>query len=380
MLIRTARAAERRDRCLVHVFLRGGVDGLSLVAPYGDAEYYAHRPKLAFPRPGRDGGVIALDDHFGLNRDLEPLKPLYGEGRLAFVHAVGNYDATRSHFSAQDFVELGTPGVRNTTTGELSRMAAGLDGSGVLKAVSFSTQRPVSLLGPEPILVTVDLASFDLAAKSWRGEAERRLRHMYRGSPLAGLGDDIFSALQVLQNTPGLKATPANGAAYPSEEPGPALRQAALIIKAGLGTRCLFVPVSGHFDTHSNQLEWNHAEFAPLGKALAAFARDLGPKLDDVVVLVTTEFGRTVFMNGSNGTDHGTGLCAVVMGGRVKGGKVMGRWPGLRKEQLFEERDLAVTTDYRDLFLEVAREHLGVRRADGLFPGYAPTAGPMLFA
>jgi uncharacterized protein (DUF1501 family) len=379
LLVRTAQAAKARDRVLVHMFLRGGADGLAMLVPYGDPEYYQHRAQIALPRPGADGGVVPLDDHFGLHPALAPLKPFYADGRMAAIHAVGNYAATRSHFSAQDFAELGTPGVRNTTTGALSRMAARLDGRGVMHALSFSTQRPVSLLGPDPALVTLRLGTFDLEAKEWRDEAERRVRHMYASSPLAALGGDIFSAVEVLRNTPELKAKPVPGAAYPAESPGAALRQAAQIIKAGIGTRCIFVPVEGRFDTHAKQLEGNAEDFPHLGQALSAFVQDLGPLLDDVVVLVTTEFGRTVFMNGSRGTDHGTGFCALVLGGRVKGGRILGRWPGLRKDQLFEERDLAVTTDYRDLFFEIAVRHLGATHADGLFPGYTPTDPPKLF-
>jgi uncharacterized protein (DUF1501 family) len=237
----------------------------------------------------------------------------------------------------------------------------------------------VSLLGPDPALVTLRLGTFDLEAKDWRDEAEGRVRHMYKSSPLAALGEDIFSAIEVLRNTPELKEKPANGAVYPAASPGTALRQAAMIIKAGIGTRCIFVPMEGHFDTHAKQLEGNAEDYPRLGQALSAFVQDLGAMLDDVVVLVTTEFGRTVFMNGSRGTDHGSGFCALVVGGKVKGGRILGRWPGLRKDQLFEERDLAVTTDYRDLFFEVARRHLGVTKADGLFPGYTPSDPPNLF-
>jgi uncharacterized protein (DUF1501 family) len=377
LLERVARASSpSRNKVLVHVFLRGGVDGLCFVAPYGDPDYYRHRPQLALQKPGRSNGVVALDDHFGLHPALAPLHPLFAGGRLAAVHAVGNYSVTRSHFSAQDFVELGTPGVHNTTTGTLARMSSKLEGSGVMKQVAFSANSPLELRGPDPSLVTLSLSSFELPAKDWLGEAERRIGHMYKDSPLSGIGADIFGAIKVLKSTPALGAPPANGADYPVEAPGAALRQAATLVKAGVGTRCIFVPVGGHFDTHSNQADWNRLEFKPLARALAAFAADLGPKLDDVVVLVTTEFGRTVFMNGSAGTDHGTGFCALVLGGSVRGGQVYGRWPGLAKSQLFEERDLAVTTDFRGLFTEIAVGHVGVRETSGIFPDY--TSGPPL--
>ncbi|HET8646489.1 MAG TPA: DUF1501 domain-containing protein, partial [Vicinamibacteria bacterium] len=157
---------------------------------------------------------------------------------------------------------------------------------------------------------------------------------------------------------------------YPAAPVGNSLRQAAALIKAQLGTRCIFVDVNGAFDTHANQLAQNELEFSRLGPALAAFARDLGPRLDEVTLFVTTEFGRTASVNGSGGTDHGSGHCMILLGAGVRGGRVHGRWPGLSSPQLFENRDLAVTTDYRDAFSEVARAALGVD-AGALFPGYA---------
>ena len=166
---------------------------------------------------------------------------------------------------------------------------------------------------------------------------------------------------------------PANGASYPAGSTGNALRQAAGLIKNGVGTRCVYVNVGGGFDTHSNQLQNNINDYRPLGLALAAFATDLGGLLDDVVVLVTTEFGRTAAVNGAAGTDHGTGYAMLALGGRVRGGRVLGRWPGLSRSQLFENRDLAATTDFRDVFQEVARAQFGISAS--LFPGYTPGAG-----
>jgi uncharacterized protein (DUF1501 family) len=376
LLVRTARAAGPGTRSLVHVFLRGGADGLSLVVPYDDPLYYEARGVIALPKPGQDGGVVRLDDHFALHPGLAPLKPLYDEGRLGIVHAVGNYDVSRSHFSAQDFVEMGTPGVATTSTGMLDRTGARLDGQGVTKAVAFSTQRPVSYLGPDPVLVAMNLASFDLSARGWEAEAERLLKEMYAGAKpgLTRAGADVFEAIGVLRTTPELKARPAKGADYPEGVVGNGLRQAAQVVKAGLGTRTIFVSGVGDFDTHSGQLPANAEEFDKLGRALAAFDLDLGDKRDDVVVLVTTEFGRTVRVNGAEGTDHGSGYCALLLGGRVKGGRLHGRWPGLEKANLYEERDLAVTTDFRELFAEIATRHLGIADTKDLFPGYTPAS------
>jgi uncharacterized protein (DUF1501 family) len=323
------------------------------------------------------GEVVKLDAYFGLHPALAPLKPLYDDGRLAALHAVGNYGLTRSHFDAQDFMETGTPGDKSTSTGWLQRSVAQIPGSEVTQAVSFSAQLPRSLLGPEPVLVVQDLAGFDIRARNWRQEAESLLRRMYDGrdGAVARMGQQTFAAMDVLLRTPALSAPPSNGAVYPAVSIGNSLRQAAAVIKAGLGTRCIFVNVTGAFDTHANQIASHNLEFGRIGQALAAFAQDLGGLLDDVVVMMTTEFGRTAYVNGTGGTDHGSAHCMLLLGGRVRGGRVYGSWPGLSRSQLYQQRDLAATTDFRDAFAEVARVQLGVDPA-ALFPGYVPGPGP----
>ena len=381
LLVRAAEGAPAGGKILVHLFLRGGADPLNMVVPYGEHAYYDARGDIAIPPPGKPGGAVALDDHFGFHPGLAPLKPLYTEGRLGILYAVGNYGVTRSHFSAQDFAELGTPGVRSTTTGTLSRMVGQLAGKGVTKAVSFSSQSPVSFQGPDEALVALKLKAFRLRAKNWQAEAEQRVKAMYEGTPLARLGDDLFEALEIVQTVLERGGEPPSGVVYPDSPIGNAMRQAAQVIKAGVGTRCIFCGVSGvgDYDSHARQLEKNAIDYADLGATLAAFDRDLGRKMDHVVVLMTTEFGRTVAANGSMGTDHGTGYLALVLGGGVKGG-IHGKWPGLAKHQLYEERDLAVTTDFRDVFAEVAGKHLGVAPAGNLFPGYTPGPAPGVLA
>lgn len=379
LLIRTAAAAPPGTRVLVLVFLRGGADGLNLCVPYGDPEYYTLRGSIALPRPGQGGGVLDLDGHFGLHPALAPLKPLYTEGRLALVQAVGNYGLTRSHFDAQDFMEAGTPGDKTTRDGWLARTMAAVPGADVTQSVSLTAQLTRALLGPDPVLVTQNLGTFDLRARNWRPEAEQLLRQMYVGTdPVGRMGRATFDAVDVLLRTPEITAPPGNGAVYPNAPVGSALRQAAQIVKSSLATRCIYVDVNGAFDTHANQLAANTQDYTALGAALAAFDQDLGPRIDDVALLVTTEFGRTASVNGSAGTDHGSGNCAIALGGRVRGGRVHGNWPGLGRGQLYEDRDLAVTTDFRDLFAEMARAQLGVS-GNGIFPGYAPGAGPGVF-
>jgi uncharacterized protein (DUF1501 family) len=373
LLVRTAQAATTAGKTLVHVFLRGGCDGLNMVVPHGDSEYASLRGSIAIPR----GEVVDLDGHFGLNPALAPLKALWDERRLAFTHAVGSYGLSRSHFDAQDWMETGTPGDKTTATGWLDRAVAQVPGAEVTQAVAFSAQLPRSFLGPEPVLVASNLASFDLRARNWKDEASRALRAMYdaRGDVIGSVGRETFAAIDTLAGNPQVLAAPANGAVYPNAPVGNSLRQAAALIKAQLGTRCIFVNVTGAFDTHSNQLAQNETEFSRLAPALVAFARDLGPALDGVTLFVSTEFGRTAYVNGSAGTDHGSAHCMILMGAGVRGGRVHGRWPGLSKSQLYEDRDLAVTTDFRDAFAEVARAALGVD-ASALFPGHAVGAGP----
>jgi uncharacterized protein (DUF1501 family) len=372
LLVRTAQAASGA-KVLVKVFLRGGADGLNLCAPYGDSEYYNLRGGIALPRPGQGGGVVNLDGYFGMHPELAPLEPFFRDGRLAFVHAVGNPELSRSHFDAQDFQESGTPGDKQTATGWLDRAIAQIPGKEVTQAVSFSSQLVRSYLGPEPVLVAQTLSSFDLRARNWRSEAETLLTSMYQADPTqVGItGLETFEAINTLLRAP--TPPPSNGASYPNGNTGNALRQAAGLIKNGVGTRTVYVNVSGAFDTHSNQLAGNTNDYRPLGQALAAFATDLGGLLDDVVLMVTTEFGRTARVNGAAGTDHGTGYAMLVLGGRVRGGRVLGRWPGLSSSQLYQNRDLAATTDFRDVFQEVARAQFGISAS--LFPGYTPGAG-----
>jgi uncharacterized protein (DUF1501 family) len=384
VLLRAAAAATRDDRVLVMLFLRGGADGLSLCAPYAEPEYYRQRPTIALPRPRQAGAesLLDLDGFFGLHPALAPLAPSYADGRLAVVHAVGNAALSHSHFDAQEFIETGTPAVKGTTTGFLDRCLGRAPGRDLMQGVSFSDLAPRAFLGPEPILVVRDVSRFDFEAPRWRPEAEQLLAEMYQSNPLAiaQTGRDALRALRILKGSPSIGAGPAPGAIYPEAPLGASLAQAAQVIKARFGTHCIFVDVPGDFDTHSLQLERNQKDYATMGAALHAFDTDLGAEMDRVVVMVVTEFGRAVYEGGAQGTDHGTAGAMLVLGGRVKGKRVYGRWPGLEKAQLYRERDLAVTTDYRDVFAEVAREHLGISDVSTLFPGYVPGPGPGVIA
>lgn len=379
LLARMAEASTSAAKVFVHVFLRGGADGLNMVVPHGDPQYYGLRQAIAIPRPGQAGGAVDLDGYFGLHPGLAALKPVWDEGRLAILPAVGNYELSRSHFDAQDFTETGTPANKSTTTGWLDRAIKAIPGSAVTEAVAFQSQLPRSFLGPEPVLVATNLSQFDLRANGWRAEAETLLRAMFdgRGDAVGRVTRETFDAINALLRMPA--SAPANGAVYANSNIGNSLRQAAQVIKSGLGTRAIFVSVSGAFDTHQGQLAANQLEYLRIGDALGAFHRDLGPLMDDVVLLMSTEFGRAAFVNGSAGTDHGSAHCELVMGA-VRGGRIAGAWPGLAQGQLYQRRDLAFTVDYRDVFAEIARRHLGLTDMAALFPGYTPGPGPGVVA
>lgn len=371
---RVAQVAPEGDRVLVAIFLRGGADGLSLCPPHGDGEYYRVRPTIALPKPGSgSGAAIDLDGYFGLHPAFAPVKPMWDDGRFGIVHAVGFDEMSRSHFDAQEFLETGTPGVKGSN-GLLARSLDPLPGTDLLEAVSVSRLTPRALQGPQAVLVAEDLERFDFRAEGWRLEAEERLGTMYGAvhDGVGELGTNALDAVRRLKDTPSIFEPPSHGAFYPDSVAGNGLKQAARIIRSNLGTRCIFIDVEGDFDTHSYQISNNQIDFEPLGLALGAFERDLGTSMERVVVLLMTEFGRAVYETGAAGTDHGTGGAMLLFGGPVLGGKVHGDWPGIEDQQLFQGRDLAVTTDYRDVLAEIFEHHLGIAQPGWLFPGYEP--------
>ncbi|MDF1505861.1 DUF1501 domain-containing protein [Roseisolibacter sp. H3M3-2] len=378
-----------RGKVLVCLFQRGAADALNVVVPFGDRAYYALRPNIAVPEPGRPNGALDLDGFYALHPALAPLKPLWDRGLLAPIHAVGSPSATRSHFDAQDYMETATPDVKGTKDGWLNRYLAlrGTCESGCahgaaaspFRAVSMTPQTPRVLDGPAPVVAMNSLAEFSIRAAG--GDAEQRLEALYTtGSAdlVHGAGADTFEAMKVLRAANPQQYRPQHDAQYPNSPFGQRLRQIAQLIRAGVGLEVAFADVGG-WDTHVNQggatgqLANRLGDFA---RSIAAFTTDLGDRMEDVVILTMSEFGRTARQNGTGGTDHGHAGSMFVIGGGVKGGRVHGRWPGLAPEQLNEGRDLALTTDFRAVFAEVARTHLGAERLDRLFPGYEATALP----
>ncbi len=372
-------AAQPNRRTLVCLFQRGAVDGLSMVVPHGEAEYYQERPRIAIPRQS----VVDLDGHFGLHPMLAPLKPFWDAGSLTAIHAVGSPDATRSHFDAQDYMESGTPGLKSTTDGWANRYCqhAQEHRDTPFRAVAFGPQLPRLLAGSAPSLAIDDLRSFGMRAPgAAQDKLTRAFEALYQGGAtglLASSAEESFEAIRMLKTANPTGLSPEHGAQYPRGRLGDSLQQIAQLIKADLGVEIAFADVSG-WDTHVNQGNDQGqlaARLTELGQALAAFATDLGERMADVCVLTMSEFGRTIRENGTNGTDHGHATAMLVLGGNVNGGRVAGKWPGLAPEARFEGRDVAVTTDFRDLFAEILTRHLGARDLSAVFPGYAVDAG-----
>ena len=376
-LVRTAAAAEAKGKVLVAVFQRGAVDGLSMVIPHGDAGYAGVRPSIALkaPKRGESDRALDLDGFFAFHPALAPLTPLWDNRSLAVVHACGSPDATRSHFDAQDYMETGTPGVKSTPDGWLARAVKGRPAKAApFRAVALGPALPRTLQGDVGAIAMPSIDRFDVRAAADGDGATRGFESLYAAGVrdlLYGTGRETFEAVKLLRSAGAGAIPPANGAEYPRGPFGEAMRQIAQLIKANVGLEVAFADMQG-WDTHvgqgaeQGQLALRLREF---GGALAAFARDLGDRMADVVVLTMSEFGRTVAENGNRGTDHGHATAMLVLGGPVRGGRVYGRWPGLARPQLFEGRDLAVTTDFRALFSEVAARHLGVPAAP-LFPGF----------
>ena len=378
------------DKRLVVVFLRGAVDGLSVVVPHGEDAYYAARSSIALARPGQDGGVLDLDGHFGLNPNLAPLMPLWQAGRLAFVQASGSTDPTRSHFDAQDYMESGTPGRKNTPDGWLNRLLgaeppAVLQGpagahAGVTRGISLGATLPRIWAGPNPVANIPNGARATKPTLLDRPQVSRAFDSLYSG-------DDAMSRAyresQQSRAEVNEAMAPAamereqqladGGAPLPNGFPDDAARLAQLM-RRDPNVQIAFLALGG-WDTHVNQggAQGQLANrLQPLGQGLAELATRLGSTFDDTTILVMSEFGRTVRQNGTGGTDHGHGNVMWVLGGNVAGGKVHGRWPGIDDRSLNEGRDLAVTTDFRQVLAGVCAHNLGLsdNKLATVFPGF----------
>ncbi len=374
----------RKGKILVCLFQRGAADGLSMIVPHGEAAYYSSRPNIAIPRPrsGSDEAAIDLDGFFGFHPALQSFERLYRDGLLAPIHAVGSPSATRSHFDAQDYMESGTPDRKSTQDGWLNRYlavkgtcqecAAAEASHSPFRAVSMTPQTPRILEGPAATVAMNSLGEFTVRGT---GDSAERLEALYRTGEadlVHGAGRDMFEAVRLLQSANPQRYQPENGADYPRSQFGQRLREIAQLIKSGVGIEVAFADVGG-WDTHVNQGSSTGqlaARLTDFSRSISALVTDLGDRMNDVVILSMSEFGRMVRQNGNGGTDHGHAGAMFVIGGGVRGGKVHGTWPGLEREQLYEGRDLALTTDFRAVFADLLTKHLGASNLAPVFPGY----------
>lgn len=370
-----------RRKILVAIFQRGAMDGLNAVVPYGEQAYYDLRPSIAVQRPKSGDAITAidLDGFFGLNPALAPFKPIYDSGQLAIVHAVGSPDNTRSHFDAQDYMEAGTPGVKSTTDGWLNRylQAKPDPKASPFRAVVMGANLPRTMQGKAGTIAMNSINDFGIRAGGGEmGQAvQGGFEAMYAqtvNDALRGTGKETFEAVKMLKQVNPGQYQPAAGVIYPRGQFGDRLRQVAQLVKSDIGLEVAFTDIGG-WDTHANegagqgQLANRLTEFAG---GISALYADLNERADEVVILTMTEFGRTAKENGNRGTDHGHASVMFLLGGAVKGGKVYGKWPGLKTNELYENRDLALTTDFRDIFAELAKTHLGASNLSAIFPGY----------
>jgi len=374
-----AAAADGGPQRLIVILLRGAVDGLNVVVPYADNAYYAARPSIAIARPGEPDGALALDDRFGMHPALASLMPLWRDANLAFIHAAGSPDPNRSHFEAQRYIENGTPGHSTTPDGWMNRLLQALPGPrDPAAALSVGPTLPRILAGTAPV---ANLPLGPNAAKplpidqpALAGVFDR----LYSGDDALGRAyrEGRSARTQLIDDLAREQAIADAGAPPPASFAARAL-QLAHLIGGDPRIRLAFVALGG-WDTHVDQ--GSHAgqlanRLRPLGDGLAALARGLGPAWRDTVIVVLSEFGRTVHENGDRGTDHGHGNAIWVAGGAVKGGRVYGDWPGLTPVQLYQRRDLAVTTDFRAALAAILGPHMRLtdRQLDQVFPG-APRA------
>ncbi len=393
-LRRAAFAGELRGaakgKVLICLFQRGAADALNIVVPHGDPSYYALRPNIGIARPSSRlaNAAFDLDGFFGLHPALAPLVPLWQRGMLAPIHAVGSPSSTRSHFDAQDYMESGTPDLKGTPDGWLNRYlatrgtCAQCAEPSPFRSVSMTPQMPRILEGSAPAIAMTSLDDFGIRVQGSQAERMEALYRTGSADVVHSAGAEMFEAVRMLRAADPQQYQPQNGADYPRSQFGQRLRQIAQLIKSGVGLEVAFADVGG-WDTHVNQggaTGQLAARLSDFARSIAALTTDLGDRMGDVVILTMSEFGRMARENGSGGTDHGHAGAMFVIGGEVKGGQVLGRWPGLAREQLYEGRDLALTTDFRAVFSEIATRHLEASDPGKLFPGYNAPGQIGLFA
>lgn len=372
--------AQVERETLVIVFLRGGADGLNVVTPYGEDEYYKLRPSVALggPKKGPSGDrVLDLDGFFGFHPSLAPIEPIFKDGQMAVVHAIGSGDGSRSHFEAMSAMERGlhySGEGASRTNGWLARYlnATQSDQDSPIRALALTGVLPDSLIGATGAQNISQIKDYEL-----RGSEEFR-HHIQRvyakgEDPMTRSGRETMRLLKSLERLDYSGYQAQGKTNYPDTGLGQGLRQVAFLQKAEVGLEVAFLDHGG-YDTHVVQgagTGWLANLLSDLAQSLRAFSDDMGPRMNRTTVIVMTEFGRRVYENGGLGTDHGRASCMFAMGGGVQGGKVYGNWPGLKKENLEGPGDLRVTTDYRNVLAEALQKRLGLASLSPVFPGFA---------
>ncbi len=374
--VSTAATKAQAGDILVAIFQRGAADALHSVVPHGDSDYFSLRPQIAV------NDAIDLDGFFGLNPALAGLKPLWDAQELAIVHAVGSPSDSRSHFDAQDFMEWAYPDKNVVNSGWLGRHLASLDtgNQSSFRAVSFNGSINKSLAGEGVTALTLSsIAGFDLQIKdSLHDAVSDSTRALFTGSSAMDThAQTVFGGIDTLQSVNPDDYPVANGAQYPDSEFGQKLQQLAVLIKADIGIEVATVDIGG-WDHHDNIEQVYPAVATDYANAVLAFSQDLADHWHRITVVTMTEFGRRAAQNASKGTDHGHGSVMYVAGGAVNGGQVFTDWPGLAASQL-DRGDLAVTTDFREVFGEILAKRLNNPQLQTVLPDYTYAGGIGLF-
>jgi uncharacterized protein (DUF1501 family) len=378
----TASAEEARGtKTLLCVFLRGAADGLNIVVPHSDDAYYRLRPSIAVPRPTERDGALDLDGRYGLHPRLKPLLAAYQAGELVLLQAVGSPHPTRSHFEAQDFMETGAVGDRGASRGWLGRyLSSESETAAPLRAVALSSRAPLALRGYSNVVATPSLRELGLNASPALEPALRQgFARLYSGADSRVADRAAERALLATETIDRALRAQRSRARYARDTQS--FADLARLIKADVGLRVAWLDLTG-WDTHRSQGSVENGDLPRqldrLGRGLSALRADLGEAFERVVVVVMTEFGRTVKENGTGGTDHGHGSAMLVLGGKVRGGRVVGDLPGLAGDELYQGRDVPVRIDFRQVLSEICEKHLGVVGAASLFPGFQGDGAPAL--
>ncbi|MEO0686813.1 MAG: DUF1501 domain-containing protein, partial [Cyanobacteria bacterium J06649_11] len=374
-LVSRSIAANPNSKRLIVIFLRGAVDGLSVVVPYTENAYYQARKRIAIPQPDKPGGVLDLDGKFGLHPSLAALMPLWKQKSLAFVHACGSPESTRSHFDAQEYMETGTPGIKNTKDGWMNRLLAKMtQENNPIQAVNVGSNIPRILSGKKAIATIPAGRRVAKRLPIDNPQLTRAFDKLYSGNDaLSKAYRDARQSREALMESDVEMQMANNGAPLPKGFSRDAQRLARLMVRDSR-IELAFLALGG-WDTHINQGNTKgqlSQRLQRLGDGLATLQKELGEVYKYTNIIVLSEFGRTVKENGNGGTDHGHGNVMWLLGGNIRGGQIYGKFPGLSNNQLYQGRDLAITTDFRDVIATVLQNHMNLDKTkiSQIFPNH----------